>query len=117
MKSQAPLYNLEFLNQVYNSDNEIIEQIKQIFLENIPKYIDDLTHALVRQNWSEVSFTAHKIKSSIRLFNITEIIDEVVQLEQYSKAMTELETLPAKIEYIIRVLKDVEIEMKKNLND
>lgn len=113
MKSPAPLYNLEFLKQVYNSDNEIIDQIRQIFLENIPKYINDLKQASDEQNWAAISFTAHKIKSSIKLFNIDQIIEEVVEIEHHSKAMTELDGLSNKIEHVTNILKQVEIEMKQ----
>lgn len=113
MKSPDTLYNLDFLKQVYNSDSEIIDQIRQIFLENIPKYINDLDLASEEQNWAAISFTAHKIKSSIRLFNINQIIEEVVEIENHSKAMTELDGLPNKIKHVTMILKQVEVEMKQ----
>ena len=60
MKSSVQLYDFEFLKQVYNSDKEIIGQISKIFIENIPHYIQDLEQASLAQDWSAVSFTAHK---------------------------------------------------------
>ena len=85
MKSSVQLYDFEFLKQVYNSDKEIIGQISKIFIENIPPAISrDLEQASLAQDWSAVSFTAHKIKSSIKLF-IHLIIDEVVEIEHRAK--------------------------------
>ena len=112
MSNQPRLYSLENLNEIYHSDYDFVDQIVQIFVENIPKYISDLSEACKKNDWTSVSFTAHKLKSNIKLFNISSALNDIIEIELNAKAMTNLETLPEKIENVSGILSAVGTEMK-----
>ena len=73
MNKEPALYNLENLTAFYDSDKNLTNQIIKLFIENIPQYSSELTEASKINNWQSVAFTAHKLKSNIRLFQVDDM--------------------------------------------
>lgn len=113
MSKEPALYNLENLTAFYDSDKNLANQIIKLFIENIPQYSSELTEASKINNWQSVAFTAHKLKSNIKLFNINSILDDIIQIEVNAKSLSNLELLPEKIDKVVKALQEVEKEMIK----
>lgn len=114
MNTADCLYSLDNLNQIYDSDRTIITQIIAVFIENVPKYSADLDAAVSGSNWSALSFTAHKLKSTIKLFRINTALDDIVAIELDAKSLVNLESLPRKVQNVISILHQAEQQLRGN---
>ena len=114
MNKKASLYNLENLHQIYDSDKEIIGQIVKVFIDTVPQYITELSEASRSNNWNAAAFTAHKLKSTLKLFKIDTALDDILIIERDAKALVNLEHLPYKIEKVISIIKTVADHLKAN---
>lgn len=114
MNAAECLYSLDNLNQIYDSDRIIITQIIDVFIENVPKYSADLHDALSGGDWTALSFTAHKLKSTIKLFKINTALDDIVAIELDAKSLVNLESLPGKVQNVISILKQAQEQLRAN---
>lgn len=113
MQQEPPLYNLDNLSSFGDKDNGLAREIITIFLEQLPAYITALTEGCSNKDWKAVAFTAHKLKSNIRLFNISRALDDILQIESDAKNLSNLDQVNDKIVRVMAILQRVEQEMQQ----
>ena len=111
MNREPALYNLKNLGAFFDSDKTSARQIINLFIENIPQYSAELSNASKLHNWQALAFTAHKLKSNVRLFNINSILEDIIHIEVNARNLSNLETIPEKIDKVIKTLEKVEKQM------
>jgi HPt (histidine-containing phosphotransfer) domain-containing protein len=86
---------------------EFIIKVIDLYLQQLPALTEDLRAALDTQNWQQVAFLAHKLKSSAEMFGSVALAKALRTLEANAKAqvnlqdcadlMTEVESLKRKV--------------------
>ena len=115
MLQEKPLYNLENLHSFGDTDHTLAREIITIFLDQLPGYFSSLSNASASKDWPTVCFTAHKLKSNIRLFNIRAAQEDILQIEADAKNLTNLDRISEKIERVLAILRAVEMQMKNEI--
>jgi len=113
MENEKPLYSLDRIKEIDDAEDFIL-QVIQIFLETVPANTEAMVKACNEQDWDQVYFYAHKIKSNINLLSIDSIIDEIKFVEQSAKNRVNVEMIGDKVELICRIVKQVWVQMKKD---
>jgi signal transduction histidine kinase/DNA-binding response OmpR family regulator len=95
VKRQQTLSRLEALDKFTGGDQELTVQLIEIFLRQLPESIRRLENAVPAKNWPDVHATAHKIKSSIAIFDLKDLRRIIVKIEEYSRDLRKLEEIPS----------------------
>ncbi|MGD0710790.1 MAG: Hpt domain-containing protein [Bacteroidales bacterium] len=73
MKSEN-LVKLDNLIEMSGSDKSFISEIFKLFLSHAETYITDSENAFANNDYPQLKKIAHKFKSSVQLFEITELV-------------------------------------------
>ena len=72
----------------------MIDNIIQLFLEQVPQYIDDMVECVNQNDLISLHPLAHKAKSSVAILGLKSIEQQIHQIEEDSKKNQNLEQLP-----------------------
>lgn len=105
-------YNLDQLKSMVFDDLGFLQQIVQVFLDQMPIDMHHLTQAMNDENWQEVSLKAHKIKSSVRTIGIHRLEEKIEWIEKnshntdlHNEIIRAIESFEAQMDLVIRDLK------------
>lgn len=107
--------DLTYLNEISGGDKEFIDEMIQTFLEETPKELVIMEQQLATTDWVELSKTAHKLKSSIKMFGMNELRDEVLHIEQSGKNSENLDTLGEQVVHFMDHCREGMDELRKHL--
>lgn len=57
--------DLTYLESIADGDKEIIEELINIFIDQIPEFTEGLRNGLEQKDWRALAGIAHKAKSSV----------------------------------------------------
>ena len=80
--NRAKLYNLDRISQYVGDDTNQVEEMINIFLNTIPKDIDELQKSADKEKWNEVYEIAHRIKPSLDVFEMNEVLVDIKRIEK-----------------------------------
>jgi HPt (histidine-containing phosphotransfer) domain-containing protein len=113
------LFDLTNLTEMLGGDKKAILQMVKIFLQATPDSLGELNKCYEKNDYQGVSKLAHKLKSSVDIFSISEIKQDIRRLETITRENVNLDEVPALVERINSILdktiKQVEKE-KDTLN-
>lgn len=79
------LFDLSYLNQIFQGNQEPIKQVIQLFLEKVPQYIDEMEKCVEKQDFFSLHPLAHKAKSSITMLGLKSMEQQVINIEEDSR--------------------------------
>ncbi len=79
------LFDLSYLNQVFQGNQDMINNIIQLFLEQVPQYIGEMEKCVERQDFISLHPLAHKAKSSIAMLGLKNMEQQVITIEEDSR--------------------------------
>nr|WP_320120183.1 Hpt domain-containing protein [uncultured Marinifilum sp.] len=91
MTQKGKLTDLSYLKEMSGNDNSIIEEMIEIFIEQIPEFIVEVSSYFESHDWNGLGAVAHKAKSSVRTMGMEHIGECLEKLEHYSKGNLKLE--------------------------
>ncbi|MCX6157312.1 MAG: ATP-binding protein [Ignavibacteriae bacterium] len=110
-------YDLSSLASMSNNNNSFMKKMINLFIQTIPSAIEEMKEEYQNQNWENVSDVAHKIKPSISLFNITESVKYIAEIEHNARNKRELSKMKDLIlnmeSDILSVIKGLKQELEK----
>lgn len=113
------LFDLTNLNEMLGGDKKAILQMVKIFLQATPESLSELNKCFDKNDLQGVSKLAHKLKSSVDIFSITDIKQDIRRLENITRDNINLDEVPELVGNINKILseaiKQVEDE-KETLN-
>lgn len=65
MSTDLDHINLDYLEAIADGSKEIINELIEIFLDQVPEFTDGLSEGFQSKNWNEIAALAHKAKSSV----------------------------------------------------
>jgi len=115
MHNKSQNYDLSFLNQMMSDDKKEVNRMIQIFLESTPEILSKLNQGLNKNNMADVHQYAHKLKSSIDIFRISELTDIIREVEKNSKENINLNEIPSHVEKVNQVFDKVLVDIGKEI--
>jgi HPt (histidine-containing phosphotransfer) domain-containing protein len=65
MSAEFKEINLSYLESIADGDDEIIRELIEIFLDQVPEFTDGMDKHLINREWKDLAGLAHKAKSSV----------------------------------------------------
>jgi HPt (histidine-containing phosphotransfer) domain-containing protein len=94
LQTSTVRYDLSYLNQVFQGNREMINNIINLFLQQVPEYIREMEECVRKNEPLSLHPLAHKAKSSVSMLGIKEMETDILQIEQDSKHLRNLDGLP-----------------------
>lgn len=96
---EKKLTNMDYLNSTCDNDHAMIRSICDMFLATTPPQITTLDNQVANESWDEVRKSAHKLKSSLRMFGAKDTADKLEYIEMNAS------TSPGEISKLISEIK------------
>lgn len=96
-----PMYDLTMIKSVSGGDEDFIKKMVMLFMETVPKNVEELKKSSQNEDWEQVSKLAHKLKSTIDSMGIITLKTIIRSVEANAKqkiALVEIPSLIAKVE-------------------
>jgi HPt (histidine-containing phosphotransfer) domain-containing protein len=107
-----PSFDLERVRQLAQGDSAFVEDIVGTFLEHIPNQLQALTASYQKEQWEDLGRAAHTLKSSVDLFGIAAIYEDIRWLEAMGKQGVEQPECKATIQRVQQTLFQVLDQLK-----
>jgi PAS domain S-box-containing protein len=111
--SKEVMYNLDYLRSVSGNNEEFIREMVSTFIQTVPGILEDMHHAMERQDWMKLSRLAHQIKPSFTLMGLDALRVDIVFIEENSKMETNLPEVVRITQEFLRKCKIVIPELSK----
>jgi len=105
-------YSRNKLHQMMDQNESEVNELMKIFIQMVPIMLDDLSVFTKDGNWIECGNIAHKLKSSVRLWEIEIIDSDLVFVEENGRSSKNTELIIEKIKHINDILRPVLQQME-----
>lgn len=117
METPKKLINLDFLiENMGNKKTEIIEII-DIFCEQLPQDMTELSAAIINTDYPNIRQFAHRMKSTLSLLGVEGMLNIAKEIEAKSKEEKDIEEIRELNKYFVKhfsqVLKEAQEEKNK----
>lgn len=109
------LYSLELLKKTSN-DETFLNEIVRLFVVQTEENLHTLRNCCDDADWEGVYFAAHKLKSSVVLFQILPAIASVKAIEKAAKSRQQLHSIDDLIKQLDYTLEAVIRQMKQDFS-
>ena len=112
---KGKLYNLSQVKLFLGNDQQQLGNMIGIFINETPVMIKALNENMLDRNYEEVRFYAHKLKSSIDLFQINGLQNDIRVLEKLAQEKDDVPALQQYVSDITITLETVIEEIQKEV--
>jgi HPt (histidine-containing phosphotransfer) domain-containing protein len=116
-EQQECLFDLSYLNQVFQGNTEMINEIISLFLEQVPNYISQMEQLVARDELLALHPLAHKSKSSIAMLGLKRMEEKVLQIEHNSRHRENLEDIPGLVAEVRKECDSAYGQLEKFMQD
>jgi HPt (histidine-containing phosphotransfer) domain-containing protein len=111
------LFDLTNLNEMLGGDKKAILQMVKIFLQATPDSLNELNKCYQKNDLQGVSKLAHKLRSSVDIFSVTDIKQDIRRLESITRDNVNLDEVPTLVDNINNILDKTlaQVEEEKNM--
>jgi len=114
MTEQDKIYDLEYLRELADGDDEFIITMVNYFIENSPGAITRMKEKYKVEDYPELRNEAHKFSSNLNMMGLTEAIEKVEKIEDYAVKSVNLEEVPELLTGIEEICKIAVTELKRD---
>ena len=86
MANSIPDFDLSLLHEIADGSNDFIVESIDMFLDDVPELIGSMEQAIADNNWTDLSSSAHKLKSSLGFFGMAASQSLMQDIELAAKA-------------------------------
>ena len=97
-------FDLSYLKDLSQGDQEFEAEMIQIFLDEMPEGIQEIYSLIETQSWPQLGASLHKLKSKIRLMGMVELKDVADRLEKNFKSEKEIDKSLGEIPFLVSSL-------------
>jgi len=108
--------DLSYLQQMTGNEREVMNEMIELFLNQLTEMREDIDLLANSKNWIELSRMAHKIKSSALVMGIVQMADEMKELELLAKEGKNVEKYPDYVAHFKALADLAEVELKTYLD-
>ncbi len=110
-------FDLSYLNQVFQGNKQMINQIISMFIKQVPTYFNQMEECIVRAEYSALHPLAHKAKSSIAMLGLKEMETLVLEIERSSKTGQNTEQLAELVKQVNAECSQVKTTLEQIINE
>jgi len=85
MNKEWNVINMSYLDSISNGDKKFIQELIDLFFEQIPDYQSKLNSLNESKDWNNLARIAHKAKSAIIMMGMNDLALELKKLEENAK--------------------------------
>jgi HPt (histidine-containing phosphotransfer) domain-containing protein len=93
--------DLSYLESMSMGSNELIIEMIQIFIDQLPEFTEGLVTHLKNKDYIALGALSHKAKSSVAVMGMQSLANDLKTLELNAKAGTEPESYPELVDRFI----------------
>jgi len=112
---KGKLYDLGQVKLFLGDDKQQLGNMISIFVSETPTMIQALNENMQNKNLEEVRFYAHKLKSSIDLFQINGLQQDIRDLEKLAMEKNDVTSIQQYVSDITHTLESVIAEIQKEV--
>jgi hypothetical protein len=112
----SELYSKNQILEMIGHDQEELDLLMKMFIDLSPQMLDEIDFFISKNNFKSAGDVAHKLKSSVRLWDIDSILEDVLFIEVNGKNETQTEQIKPKAEKVRTILQEVLEQMKEEIN-
>jgi HPt (histidine-containing phosphotransfer) domain-containing protein len=101
MAAKFTYADLAYLESMSMGSNELILEMIQIFIDQLPEFTEGLTAHLGKGDYIALGALAHKAKSSVAVIGMNSLANDLKTLEINAKSGTEKDQYPALVNRFI----------------
>jgi len=98
-----------------DQNNEEVNELMSIFIKMVPTMLDEMLSYVGNGNWKAASNVAHKLKSSMRLWDISSLDEDAVFIETYGLQEEQTDEVKRRVmhlsEQLMRVIEEMKVEL------
>ncbi|MCX6273953.1 MAG: tetratricopeptide repeat protein [Bacteroidetes bacterium] len=87
-------FSLDSLDKYTGGDPDLTYQLIEIFLKQVPEAIERLEIAIPEGDWKNVHAIAHKVKSSVAIFDFNDLKKLLINIEEHTRDRQHLTEVP-----------------------
>ena len=110
---EGQLFDLSYLNQIFQGNAEMINNIINLFLEQVPEYVQEMVNCVERNDLLSLHPLAHKAKSSIAMLGLKSMEKKILQIEHDSKHNQNLANLPELVRMVEQESEEVYSQLRQ----
>ncbi len=110
------LYDLTMVESIGGGDPAFVKKMVQLFIDTMPRNVDEINAALQSNDWIEIGKLAHKMKATIDSMAIVSLQQDIRTLESNGKNSQNIEAIPSLVDRVVSVLKQCVEALKKEFN-
>jgi len=107
------LYNPKLLLDMMDGNQQEVNDLAEMLFDLGPKMLQEISSNINNTEWKKAGDIAHKLKSSLRLWQMNELIDLVLFIEINGRNNTRLDELSSTFILLEKGFNEAMIEMKK----
>jgi len=107
--------NIDYLKQVSGGDAMIMKKAIGKFIETTPEMVAQMEQYLSREDYEELAKSAHKLKSSVAMMGMDEILKTIKNIELVAKNQERIDVLPVLINRTKKMLFSSFDELKQEI--
>lgn len=107
--------DLTYLREVASGNTEFMIEMIDIFLEQTPTFVDDLTKAIEVKDWKKMSELSHKIKPTLAFIGVDSGRQVMEEIEKDARNQVDYDEIVEKFNLMKVVFKTIfeNLEIKK----
>ncbi len=109
--------NLTYLKTLSGGNVTVLREMIDLFIEQIKEILEGMNKSLEKQDWLSLSQLAHKAKSSVAIMGMSELEEELRNLELLSSEKKEENTYNSRVEKFSKECKLAIEELNIFLNE
>lgn len=90
-------YNLDYLQQVFQGNEAMVQRILDVFEEQVPGYFVEMNERWSSGQWRDLHPLAHKAKSSLGMLGMTGVLEHVLYIEEVSRRGEQPDQIEARL--------------------
>lgn len=98
--SNNKYYDASFLLEMMDGNEAEIKELAQMLIDLGPKMITTIGEAIKEDDWDKAGKEAHKLKSSLKLWQMNELAAYAFFIESKAESMQELDAIKQNFELL-----------------
>lgn len=107
--------DLTYLREVASGNTEFMIEMIDIFMEQTPIFVDDLTKAIDAKDWQKIAEISHKIKPTLAFIGVDSGRTVMEEIEKDARSEKNYEEIVEKFSLMKEIFKTIfeNLEVKK----
>ncbi len=109
--------NLSYFDENFGGDQAFIEEILDIFVQEVPEKISHLATAIDTENWEQAAEIAHSIKASVKMLGLQDLYTHIVTLEKQARENPDRTKMAQALQQATHILETAQVEIQHYLSN